>query len=50
MGNVNFSPGSVDQLGYLKYYYLDEPIERNGTVEGVRWLAQFIHEYYIKIF
>lgn len=46
MGNVNFSPGSVDQLGYLKYYYLDEPIERNGTVEGVRWLAQFIHEEY----
>lgn len=28
MGNVNFNPGSVSHLGYLKYYYLDEPLEK----------------------
>lgn len=46
MGGINFSPSSVDQYGYVKYYHLDEAIENGASAEDVRWIAQYIHDYY----
>lgn len=42
MGGINFSPASVAQYGYVKYYHLDEPIENGATPENIRWIAQYI--------
>lgn len=46
MGGINFAPTSVDQYGRLGYYHLDEPIEKGASPENIRWIAQYIHDYY----
>lgn len=43
MGGINFSPSSVSQYGYLKYYHLDEPIEHDAYPEDIRLIGQYIH-------
>lgn len=42
MGGINYSPSSVDQYGYLKYYHLDEPVENGVYPSDIRWIASYV--------